>query len=944
MPSLPALRLNLPSKKVLLLGGSLFLGGYIAWWLLLWISFGEDSVRQQTLSALEKALGREVNYAEETSFSLLPIPKLVMNNIHAKNHPRSREPSMIRIPQVVVKVNPLSIVSGQTIVSLWMQSPNLEVEHFSDGTASWESLPEEKEKDYGQTAAIARIEIENGQIHYRDQQFNREILLREVNGNIQLRSESEMNTAGTFLLNNTRYEFHSDLSQASDTALNLETMVTDGMSSLNVTGSWNKANQSFEGKQSLDTADLGNLLQNLFLPPSSEAEQPAANQVESTQSPVLPLKWESGLKYQTGLLTLENIALNGDYIQGKGKLNAQLSNSPVFTARFDLEKLSLQPMLDSGLLRKLISQSNTTEIVKGFSVDMPEGAQTMLPKGITVDLTLTSKEASLLSMPATELQMVAKMHEGIVDLPQFSGKLPGDTQFILKGAVEGSYGALALKGQLDVAGKKFPEFYCLALSEDLKIPERLESFRGRTNVYLTPSLARFSEGILRIADMQVLGTVVKEQKPIKKSSPTTPALGGSRAEEKPEATYTGVLRIDNLNLDELHEMQDDTKSEGLETYPKLLRLAKIWQNESKDMRLDLKLSLLNYILGGQIRPKAAVNLVLDEGGVALNNVSAVYNGTLFAGSVGLAFPPQALPKFEADITADIIHTSELLEHDFSKDENFWRDPSGAWSRKEFQLEWLHKVNGNVKLLIGALTHDVYDITNININAALKDSVIQLDRLQANVWGGEASVRGQISSGKLPSMSGNFALRGIQLEKLRKVTPLVGDLIGAISVGGDITTSGINPMTTVQNAQGTLTVAGRGIILTGFNLANMVRAANTVRTVDDIDKLVKFADQGGTTTIDLLQGNVNLGGAYLRSPGVTISTSEGSGSINGQLNLMDWNLNSAITIYLTSLQKQSPPYIRLVFAGPLHQAVRSLDTQSLESFIAKHAAERILNTQ
>ncbi len=941
LPSFPAQsRVKLPSKRIMILGGALLFGGYIIWWLLLWISFSEESVRVKTIAALEKVFKSEVSYTEDTArFSLLPVPRLTLDNVHAKNHARSREPSMVKIFQMTATVNPMSIFSGDLIVSIEMQSPVIELENFDDGSASWDM---KLQKDPKASALISEVKIINGRFHYQYPMYERDIVFNEFNASLVFNSADEIESVGSFNLNGSYYQYRLGMMANGAAALNTSLALSDGVSMLNVSGNLDKNTLGFEGTQSFETGDIGNLLQNVYL--GKETNNAAAvPAVETAAVPsVLPLKWSSKVSYRDNELTLDDMSIGGDYISGKGLIKVQVSKTPVINARLDLDKLSLQPLMESGVLYKLMTHKDSVEIVEGYTVNLPEGAKTVISKGVTLALTLTGKEAKLLSMDATDIQLVANMEDGFIKLPQFSGKLPGETQFILKGEVEGSYEGVALKGQLDIAGKKFTDFFVKAVGEDIALPKRLKNFRGRTNLFITPVTSRFSEGILRVENMQFLGTLLKDNKELqdKQSEMTAAQTGGVPT----ETVYEGAIRIDNINLDEIHNVQKIDNTQGMNDYPKIVGVAKKFYTLAKDKNINLKLNLLNFRLKGKIRPKANVNVILDKSGVAFNNIDTSYNGTQFTGSLGISFPPQAVPQIEADVRADIVDTAELFEHNFLEDENFWRDENGQWSKKEFQLGWMQKVNGHLNLLVGSLKHEVYEMTNLTLEATLKDSVFQLNSFSTGIWNGQLSLRAQVSSGKLPSMSCGYTFKNIQIEKLRSATDLVGDLTGRVSLSGDIMTSGINPSTAVQNSQGSLAVAASGITITGFNLANMVRAANTVRTVDDIEKLMMFADQGGTTTIDVLRGTVNIGASYLRSPGIVVTTKEGSGSINLQLNLMDWTLNSAITIYLTSLQLQSPPYIRLVFAGPLNRAARTLDTQSLESFIAKQAAERILDTQ
>ncbi len=607
----------------------------------------------------------------------------------------------------------------------------------------------------------------------------------------------------------------------------------------------------------------------------------------------------------------------------------------------EMDEFSLASLENRGVLRELLTQTESVETMDGVRMMQASGKKKGLPQGVQLDLTLTSKKAELSSVPMQDLQLAAVLKEGYVSLSQLSGKLEGAGQFVLKGEVESSFEGLALKGQLDVGGADFVGTVHSIFGDTLEIPARLKQYRGRGNIFLTQDLLRVSEMILRAEDLQVLGTILRKHNDVVQDIPK--ALGTPEVAHV-DFNYEGAIRIDKLNLDEWHVAQKDPEYKELEAYPKLLRVAKSWQKRATHAAAEIKVSLIDMTLNGQSRPRAAVSFIVNGGGVALSNIEMPYNGTYISGSIAVGFPQKGAPEVQADLKADILNTSEFFEHDFAADEDFWRDKSGNWSRKELAIGWMHQFNGTVKLAMGSLTHDILEFTNLNAEVLLKDGTMQIKQLSSGFLGGETSVRAQMTASKLPSMSGAISLNGVSFEKLRKLTDLVGDLTGKLSMSGEFSSTGINPQIVVQNAQGVIAVAGAGINVVGFNLANLVRAANTVRTVADINKLVQYANQGGATYIDTLKGNISLGSGFLRTPGIVISTKESNGSINGQLGLTDWDLNGAIILYLTTLQQQSPPSVRLVFTGPLKNTARTLETQSLESFIAKQSAERILETE
>jgi uncharacterized protein involved in outer membrane biogenesis len=946
--SLPALNM----RVITLLAAGLA-GLAILWVAVVLIVFSADSVREKTLAAMERSLGRKVNFAGEPQFTYFPSPVMVLRNVNIENSKAATSPSLLRGATVTVSVSLASLVQSGLIVALTIENPELEFEVLRDGSGSWESPPAPLSVDGLQEAAlISEINIKNASIHYEYPAVHREITIQGLNGQLEFSSADQMEASGAVQLAEMPYQFSLGGSGLTTDTKQIAFSLGDSSNQFTLEGNWNSKLKSFQGKQSFRSQDLGELLQRV-LQRSGAGESPQASPAKPFAA--MPLEGTSRLDYQGDVLSIKDIILTRGALQGNGTITAEMAAQPVVNSRFEMEKFSLDPLVERGIINALLTQSNKTEIVKGFSVDLPESYQTALPQGITVNTILTSREAQILSLPITDMQMSATLQDAKILFSQFSGKTEGEGQFIIKGEMEGSVDGAAFKGQIDVGGAEFDKVAARIFGENLTIPASLKQFRGRANLFLTPTSIRLSESILRVGNFQLLGTLLRQtQKTVDrlKRQAWQSGVGGTndtpQEQKHPDAAirYEGTLRLDNLNLDEWEAAQKDPAMTALDGYPKLVRLAKQWQGmaAAADSGFNLRLSLQDATIGGMPSSRTNMQFWLGSDGVALTQMNLPYRTTLLSGDAAILFPPNAPPMITGDLRADILNTGVFFDHDFSKDENFWRDSNGLWSKKEFNLEWFRRLNTHFKLQVGSLIHEAYTLKDFETEIGIKDAVVQIPRFSATIWGGKFALRGMIQATKIPSFATKLSIDGISIEQVRSTTDLVGDLIGKISLTSEASMSGINPFSAIQTMQGAVAVAGQNITMKGFNLTNLVRAANTVRTVEDTKKLLQFAEQGGTTDIDAIQGQANIGSGYLRSPGIQIHTKEGNGIINGQLNLMDWDLNTAIVVYLTALNQTNPPFLRVVSSGKLNQSTRHLDTQSLESYIAKQATERILDTR
>lgn len=929
---------KLPGKRVMMmLCGGVF-GLLLLWALLLMLLFSEDSARAELQAALKQYFGREVTINGASQFSLFPSPELVVYDVSVANHPRSSQPNMVSIPKLSIALDSFSALFGQETASVTINNPKIVLENFDNGEASW-SHEKTAEAD-SSVLLLNEIHVLNAMVQYRYPAKNREWQVSNIESHMKFASAQDVKAQGSMVWGGIPYQFYANIEEGSAKNIDIKAGITDGNAELHTEGVWDGKTHQYSGKQRAVFADLGKFLESFT--EDLTPKEAKADKTKKELPAAIPLKWEGEVDFEAASqkLTLKQAKIKGEGVEGNADAVMIIAAEPDISLSLQMKKLSLAALEKRGVFRKLLTQRELSKTMDGATINAMGGKIRGLPHGIKIDTTIIAEKAEISGIPVQNMQISAKLENAAITIPQLSGQIEGEGQFILKGVVDSSFEGLALKGQLDFGGKEFGKAVRLFAGEDVIAPERLKAYRGRGNLFFTKDILRMSELILRSEDLQILGTVLRK----KNNEKSLPAQNAGLEAPRVEYFYDAALRIDRLNLDEWHKAQQDPEDETLKDYPKLLRLAKVWQEQSRHTESQIKISFVDLILNGKARGKASLSMAINGGGVAFNRFELPYNGTFVSGAASIGFPQKTIPLVSVDIKADILNTSEFFEHDFSKDESFWRDEKGDWSRKEFNLEWMHRFNGKLKLEASHVTHDVYELNDLTLEGNLQDGLGQISKLSAQMLGGNLSFRGQLTASKLPAMSCNISLSNSTFEKLKVVTEMVGDLTGKLSMSGEFSSTGINPQILVQNAQGAIAVAGAGITVKGFNLENLTRAANTVRTVADIKKLVDYADQGGATYIDSLKGNVVLGGGFLRSPGVLIATKEGSGSMNGQLGLTDWDLSGAITLYLTVLQPQSPPSIRLVFAGPLHQAVRTLETQSLESFIAKQSAERILDTQ
>lgn len=915
-------KLNLPNQRIIVLLVGLLVGLYVVWWGVMFFAFDEEVIRRKTLNALSHHLGAQVDFAGETTFSLMPVPELTVRNLQVKNSPRARHHNMVQIPQASVKVHPYSLLSDNLIVQLELYGARVELETFPDDSHSW-VIGEKEVPMEGGLALIEGMHFKQAQIHYMDPSMGRDIVIQVPESNVSFTEIGEVDLAGVFVANETYYQYQAVLSGDAQSTQNMSVSLTDGVSHLKAEGSWDPKQSKLEAVQTFESADFAHFLEGFLRSSRTPSEEVA-------EENKIPMNIQGKLTYEDNRFLFSDVKLEGPSMHGKGLVNIRVSDKVHVGVHLEYDIFDIGHLVDRGVFLELV-EGRGVNLEDSVQANLPTAREVTLPKDVAFDIFLKAKESKLLGVTATDMQIVASMNDQEVAIKQFNAKLPGNTTFVIKGGVEGSLDGMALKGEIDIVGNHFPEFSDGLFGQGIEFPEPMKRFRGKANLFLNPAVLRLSEGVFRLEGTQLIGTMIRHR-------------DLEKGAEKPRYRYEGAFRLDNMNIDEWIAVQPEVQGTKLAEYHPFIRKLQKLTSYKQNSTYHFKVNMKDFHLNGQQRSRAGLDVKLQPTYAALTNIQTSYNGTYLQGDIGVRFLKGKKPYISAQINADHVDVATFLDVDFEKERPFWRGHDGDWSKEQFDVSLLDAYDGEVELNFGAFSHRIWDLSDVHVKASVKDSILQVDSFETGVWAGKFTASGRLRAGKLPTLKGRFALQGMLIDQLHDITDFFGNLSGRVTLKGDVTTSGSNMFYFVQNAQGSMSVAGRGLTIDGFNLANMVRAANTVRTVSDIEKLIAFADQGGETTIDAISGTMNLNGGVLRTPGSRIATRVGNGSINGQVNIMESTLNMALIIYLSALQQTNPPNIRLVFVGPLHNATRTLDTQSLESFIAKQAAERLLDNR
>ncbi|OGT33301.1 MAG: hypothetical protein A2W28_00250 [Gammaproteobacteria bacterium RBG_16_51_14] len=219
----------------------------------------------------------------------------------------------------------------------------------------------------------------------------------------------------------------------------------------------------------------------------------------------------------------------------------------------------------------------------------------------------------------------------------------------------------------------------------------------------------------------------------------------------------------------------------------------------------------------------------------------------------------------------------------------------AGAATELPLETLRALKAKGDLLIGELIISNARLRDVRFSIDAKDGNIKLAPIAANLY--EGKYEGDIhldATGKLPRLTINTALKGIQAEPLLKDVTGKADLVGT----GDFSVALIAAGNNVGNLKKTLNGQGeirfsKGI-LRGVDVRRMLEQAEIMIENKQIGKIEK----GGETPFDQLTGTLTITGGVvnnqdliLTAPGFKVP---GKGMLIN-LNDMTWKYDMQVAV-------------------------------------------------
>jgi uncharacterized protein involved in outer membrane biogenesis len=907
----------------------------------------KEAIKAELSTAFKSLTGFELEIQGEAIIERFPTPHVVVNSMYVHNAQGGVAPFLLTVKVVEIWPSYRSLLTKHvTIEKIHIDDVDLEIERLKSGQMNWKdstvqtSAPTSVSQftsDTNSGLVGARVSLTNGYVRYADEVTSnsseyKDISLDFLNGGIQ--SESTLAVGMHFrdkpLTITGRLGSIPHALSVGEVPANL--VIVSGKSEMNYSGNAGYKNGSpvINGSVKFTTDDIISWVSTMLASTDKDVQD------DSGYKP-LPLSAKSDIVTENGKIIFPNIALNGAIVKG----GAHVEISPPYGVDIKalLNILDLEALLASKLfaLKPSVDPIKEAMATKEATFIMTQKTffeSLNLSVDVKIDDTLYNQQHF------KDSHVTLDMTNGEMTISQAVATLPGDTRVVFAGIGKEGYQGFVLEGEVDASGADFSEAVKVLKGNGASFPtEDFKRFRLKANALLSSKELRLSEIAARIENMAFLGGVI--------------STFGDRV--KIEAS----MRVGGLNFDHFIRLWgiQEWRTSLFDTTPdaKYDSFLARWLRRL-DYDASMNLSIEQFILNGAARDKAELRLMATSGRVLLDDVKTSYNGSNLSGSFMLDVTGP-LPKMEIKASADTLDTDKF----FASDDKFSPSipataatpvavsaqppaditPGPHWSHQKFDFHWLELLNVTFHFKFDEYKQGILVAHGLDVLGSVENQALNIEALTGYVQGAQVAAKANIMGGAIPSINFAANISSFDPVQLLPFLPVLQGMTGKYNLSLTLDASGIDLYSWVASLEGSIGLGGENVNIHGFNLASVIHSISYVRTVADILNVVRRAFPGGDTMFTTIEGQWTVAGGVLKTSNSKLSNEQADGVLTCQVDLINWLMQSSISLSLKTLDSVHPPSMIITFNGSLDHPETSLDTRSLEQYVTNKTSERML---
>ena len=937
--------------------------------------FDNSSLKFKVTQKASEFLNSNLTIGGDVEVALFPFPTITANDVLLQNYKNNDKVYNLFAKSVAIRLSPLKFLSKEFSISkITIRDATLETflevnvnsprkDKFTEIVSQIPaSSPTNPSQDAGSNTSsqlfavdkfqssqfsansLPTIEIDNGEIISYDK-LSRKKEITDINGKIMI-DANKIRASGKFTtqkINNSfklTANFNSDSSKQ-DSILEL----TSPAFNLTIHGSFTAENNgiflsNFEGKVDAEIFEIRTFYRDYISNSTAIYDKIKPN----SQS----IKISSDIKNSGGEISLDNILINSNLINGKGSSVIDFtSDLPKIDISLDLENLDLDSIwsnervevttkdqssdLDNNsdetvesFVQNLVQPAAENDANKPKNIDSQEATDNSQTKAKAekkpeeLNLKIANKiknfdlssEIKIKSVKYLEgeikdvnLYLTISKEGQILILPMIFS-IPGNAVVRVNGVLENTDDLPKFIGKLDVNGKNLGESlkWLQLQSQNLKF-DNLKEYIIYSDVMLFPNNITLDDFYLSLNGQSELLGEIK----IDSSAKTT--------------NIRNKFQISSLNVDDL--FLTSGKNIYLSSGSLLRKL--LWLNDIASVT-DMEMTFDKLIYKGEVfSDQSSLKLNFGQGYFKITELKMTSDKTNLQGSLSLDISNQN-PEFNFNLVANDLH----YEATPIEKQNTLKDSKITDSSKEtkkntvadqfFSLPSLEGFNGNINVLVNNLKLDDLEVKNSKVVGKLKDGIMNDATSSFDIYGGNFNYKGTIGIKGDKILNGVLSLNNASLEKMLPDLIGVKNIKGVSNISANITSIANSKDEFVKTLNSEIKFSAVSPIVNGYGLNDLVNKmfypAQYQQDLRNPESIV--FNQNSKTIFKQATGNVSIdkdkGGKF----SINLTAPALNGVLSGKINLAENSIDGLMNIiFITgSRQKQIPLNIATAMKGDM----------------------------
>jgi len=944
---------------VLLVGAALVTPSFIDW----------TRYRDTIAAEIERAAGRTVVIAGTVEASLLPTPRLLLNDARFGNLPGAATPEMARLRSLEARIALWPLFSGQVVVeSFVLREPVVTFEVLADGRRNWVfdagysaatvGLWDEEPFVAPESVQLQNASIVNGTLIYRNAISGSEERFEGVNARVvadslagPLRAAGEARVGGKpvrFTLAAGRFDFNRSITTPLNATLDL--MAPTG-STQRAAFAFNGTAQfvptlSLTGKTRIGGSDFAAALSSFG--PTGELPGLMSQ----------PFSAEGTVAAGSDKADVAGLVLQLGDVRSQGSAKAVYLGPRDGKPQFDLSLVFGYIDLDAWLAMPTRPGEGKSD---GFA----------LPDGFSLSLEASAEAVNYRKGLFRQLKASAELTEGEATLRQLAVQAPGGTDATLTGRFTAEPNMPGrFEGRVDLASDDFRNLLGWAGIDAKSLPAgRLNKLTAAGRVGLGVETLEMSDLDVRFDSTRLTGGIVTALRArpafgvnlvldqfnldaylpdgAAAGFPLTPELAASfdanvllragqfvwRHVPLRDLAFDGTLDGGNLTLRKLAAGIGTGAGDGSFALAGAVKGLAAKPAVALDVTADAKDPAGLYRLAGIDAPlvlpggvKIAARVESDAKSYRLPKLNAAFGGTTVVGEAAfLVDGPR--PKLNGKLALSEIDTAGLLRVESR--------PGSPWSESPLALYLLALGDADLDLTTERLTHKTWRVADASARVTINEGALTVERLAGKLLGGDLTLTARLAPVENgAALNGSLALAGASAPQglfAGKSFDLVG---GKLDLALEFAARGAHEAGLIANLSGKGQYALRDAALRGLDLAAASKRMPAALASADVLAALKAALAANGKLAELDGSFTLVSGNLLTDDLVaTIDGARGEGEI--RVNLADWTIDGAIDFKLDGDAAAPPAELRL--SGPLGAANKGFESAALQAHVLERTA-------